>query len=402
MIAALAATAATACGDGEPAQLTYHRDVRPIIERSCVGCHAPDNIAPFALDSYAEVASRAAPIEAAIRSRAMPPSPVDVSGACQDFVDADYLTDAEIATIATWAAAGAIEGDPGEAPPPRPAPPALAFDRDLAPPAPYAPATVRSDDYRCFVLPALASEDRFVTAVEVTPGEPRVVHHVLLFANLEAAEDQAAAALDAADPGLGYTCFGNAGEGVGSTLVAVWTPGQDPQDFGSLGVRIPGGRSLVMQVHYNYTSGARPDLTRVRLRTAAAVDEELYMTLLDDGALVVPPGEPAAAYTWELPLADLAPAPLKLRFAGTHMHNYGRTARLELARANGTRECLVDTPRWDFHWQRLYQLARPPVLRPTDAVRMTCTYDTRDRVQPLRWGERTEDEMCMTFVGVTL
>ncbi|MFN0251968.1 MAG: hypothetical protein ACKV2T_34145 [Kofleriaceae bacterium] len=382
---------------------TFHSDIQPMIERSCVQCHSPGNIAPFSLETYADVVEHAAAIEVAIRDRVMPPSPVDVSGACQTFRDAPYLTDDEIARFATWVDKNNPIGDPKDAPPPTKPPPPLAFDEERAMPEPYAPTTAPSDEYRCFVLDPIAASDRFLTAFEFVPQDARVVHHVLLFANETEAEDAAAIALDDRDPGPGYTCFGTAGENVGTTLLATWTPGSRAQAFDpGFGVRIAGGRKLVMQMHYNYASGVRPDQTRVKLRTAQGVDHEIFVALVDDGALVVPAGRAEAPYTWEIPLSDVLPVPMKVVFTAPHMHNYGRKARFEVVRENGKVECLTDTPRWDFHWQRTYDYAEQPELRPEDTLRMTCTYDTRERETPLLWGERTEDEMCMSIVGLTL
>lgn len=395
-----------ACGadqaQGTAQTLTYHRDIRPIVERECVGCHSNGNIAPFTLTSYGDVVEHQDGMYAAIRDRTMPPSPVDVSGACQTFTDRRYLSADEIARVAAWIDAGSPEGDPADAPlaivPPLPP----TYDFQTAPSAAYVSTAHMSDDYRCFVLGKIADVDRFVTAVNLVPGDPRVVHHVLLFANTTAGEDAAAVALDAADPQLGYSCFGNAGDGVGQRLITVWTPGSGPKVYEpGFGVRVPAGRSLVMQVHYNYSTVTAPDLTTVKLRTAANVTNEVYVGLLDDGALVVPPNQQAASYRWEIPLSDRLPGSAKIRWVAPHMHTYGRQARSELRHADGTTSCLADVPRWDFHWQRIYDYAQPVELLPSDTVVNTCTYDTRGRSTPLTWGVRTEDEMCLVVVGLT-
>ena len=157
--------AATEAGAGAPT-VTYHRDVRPLLARHCLGCHQEGGIAPIALDSAAAAAAFAGPIAAATASRAMPPFPADNSGACHSFRDARWLTDAELATLATWAEEGAPAGDPGSAPA-EPAPP-TGLDgevRTLAMAADYTPRAELEDDYRCFVVDPHVAASSFITGV---------------------------------------------------------------------------------------------------------------------------------------------------------------------------------------------------------------------------------------------
>ncbi|MCY1013706.1 hypothetical protein OV079_50905 [Nannocystis pusilla] len=124
-------------------------------------------------------------------------------------------------------------------------------------PTPYAPAQPIIDDYRCFVLAPELAEDAFVTAFEVRLGRPDVVHHLTLYALDSAEDEQAAADLDAAEEGPGYTCFGD------TIVPSRWLVGSGPSDKGGdfpagTGLRIGAGRKAVLQMHYTGRTEPRP------------------------------------------------------------------------------------------------------------------------------------------------
>ena len=85
-----------------------------------------------------------------------------------------------------------------------------------------------------------------------------------------------------------------------------------------------------------------------------------------------------------------------------HMHTLGRQIRVDLNQADGSDQCMVDVPRWDFHWQMAYWLNDPIRVTPQDAATISCTYDTTSRDTVVHFGDGTQDEMCLAFVYVTL
>jgi hypothetical protein len=94
--------------------------------------------------------------------------------------------------------------------------------------------------------------------------------------------------------------------------------------------------------------------------------------------------------------------------AALHQHLRGTRSRLEIRRAAGARECILDIPHWDFHWQGAYQLTTPKRLETSDSLAIECHWDNSARNQPdrlppreLNWGERTEDEMCLGLLYIT-
>ena len=104
---------------GAASDVTFTKDVLPILQRSCQACHRPGAIAPMSLISYQDVRPWARSIKRYVESREMPPWYIDRRIGIQDFKDDPSLTDDEIATIAAWVDGGALRGNPGDAPPAR-------------------------------------------------------------------------------------------------------------------------------------------------------------------------------------------------------------------------------------------------------------------------------------------
>lgn len=376
--------------DAGSTSAVYYPTVATIVNKNCVSCHQAGGIAPFALESYEQVKSMKDVMRAAVESRAMPPSPLDVSGDCSTFKDRHYLTDDEIAIIARFAEDGAPEGNPDDGAGP------IADLSTLSTPdvtvtmaETYTPNGASSDDYRCFVLDPGVTVDQFLTGAEVVPGEPRVVHHVLLFAPADVAAENAAIAKDSDDPGPGFTCFGDAG--VPARLLYVWAPGAGYTTYPEgTGLRVEAGRKMVMQVHYNTLAGVLPDLTSVKLKTSPSVASEAFIDFVLDDNMVLPAGQASAEWSFQ----DDVPFNLRVYGVFPHMHTLGRTMKLEKI-TDGVESCIADVPRWDFHWQRFYFFESPIAYDVGDISRVSCTYDTRSAAGPISWGEGTQDEMCL-------
>jgi len=135
---------------------------------------------------------------------------------------------------------------------------------------PSAPTGVGTDDYRCFLLDPKIAADSFITGFDVRPGNPDVVHHVILFRVPPDLVGQAERK-DADTPGEGWTCFGGSGIDDGSIYDApwlgAWAPGGAEQVYAAgLGERFDAGARIVMQVHYNLVNGVEPDTSAAKLR----------------------------------------------------------------------------------------------------------------------------------------
>jgi len=182
-----------------------------------------------------------------------------------------------------------------------------------------------------------------------------------------------------------------------------WAPGTPATTFpDDTGIKTRAGRKLVVQLHYNTRAGLLPDHTRVRLQTREAVANEAFIYGVATPGLLVQPDQELALVTQEYSLSALGvPVGIFVRGVFPHMHTLGRTLRVEVVH-DGEPACMADVPAWSFDWQQFYFYDRPVYVFPNDTIRITCGFDTTSRTQPVRWGEGTQDEMCLAGLYVTL
>lgn len=387
-------------------KVTFNREVAPILQSHCQTCHHEGGIAPFPLVTYGDALAKKTLIAYNTTNRIMPPWHVD--SACADFADDPSLTPAEIRTLSDWAFTGAQEGDPKDLPPAPTFSSGWALgtpDKVLTMAAPMTPDFSKGDVYRCFVMPTGLSEDRYVEGVEVVPGVAKMVHHVILFIDTSGVSES----LDAADPGPGYSCFGGPGFALSSALGG-WAPGNVPTRLpAGVGLALPKGSRVVMQVHYSALSGvSAPDVTAVGLTwSKAPVHKILRIAPVINQTFVLPAGAADTAVTASIPYI---PLDLHLYAITPHMHLLGRSMHVRATAADGSQRCLVDVPDWNFHWQRSYVFREPPSLSAGSRVDLEAHYDNstgnpQNVSRPpkeVRWGESTTDEMCIAFLWFTI
>jgi hypothetical protein len=324
---------------------------------------------------------------------------------------------------------------------------------------PKAPAGA-TDDYRCILLDPKLRHATFLSGAVLEPGNPKLVHHAILY-RVDPDQVAAAQARDAADPRLGWSCFGDVGiRGTSASLdfldsapwVAAWATDGGEQRFPSgTGQRLEAGSRLILQMHYNLLNGGGLDNTEVRLRVAStAAGLEPLHTMLLPAPVELPcaPGQSGPLCDRAAALLDLqrrfgpltgaavaglqllcggsptaprsgrtqtcarpVPERMRLRAVAGHMHLLGHSIRIDLERADGHTRRLLDVPIWNFDDQRATVLPRPVTVAPGDRLRVTCTHDAtlRDKLPELRrlppryvvWGEGTADEMCLGIVTYT-
>ena len=398
--AAMGCSAEEPDGDGVVETPTWYDDVAPILARHCQRCHEEGGIAPFPLMSYAQSQPLSALIAASTAARRMPPFLADNSGDCNHFVDANWLSDQDLETLSRWHATGAQEGAPKEVPAAPQLPSIEQPDLVVEMSEPYLPDPEKSDDYRCFLLDPELDRERYVTRYEVVPGDPRVVHHVILYAARDRAAEAMAQELTDEQPRAGYDCYG--GAGVPSTMIAAWAPGTGATSFpAGTGLPLRAHGQLIMQIHYNMASGSFPDQTAIKLSLKDQVARPGRMSVFGNNDLSIPPGlsEHVESQSVELRRVGVR-TPRLLWGILPHMHEIGVSYQLEKISGNQTM-CLMNVRRWDFNWQLSYFLEEPIRLEPGDSLRTTCRFDSRSRTEVTRFGEDTDDEMCLALVFTT-
>jgi peroxiredoxin len=340
------------------ANVTYCRDIAPILRRRCVECHRPDQIGPFSLTSYRQAAGWAGAIADAVEEGRMPPWHADPRYG--RFANDARLTDRERRLIVEWAQTGAPEGDAADLPPPSVYPNGWRIpepDRVVSMPEPFSVPATGIVDYQSFEVDPGFQQDMWVRGAEIRPGNRKVVHHCNVF--LKA-------------PG-GRNGIDAQGE-LGSQCLAATTPGAPPMVLPvGMAKRVPAAWRLVFVVHYTPIGTVQTDKTSIGLIFAApsAVEKEVATNLLVDPDLCIPPHssdhrvERSRRFERDVLLFSMFP----------HMHLRGKSFRYEAIYPDGRLEILLDVPRYDFNWQNRYVLAEPRRLPAGTTLRCVAHYD---------------------------
>ncbi len=390
------------------AQFTYARDVAPIVQAKCQQCHRPNDIAPFALMTYDDVQTYAADIKTAVSAKVMPPwKPVEGFGSLRDSF---ALTDFERQVILSWIDAGTPLGEMADmpAPPEVNASPWQLGEPDLTLTMPEYKAPRAADTYRCFVLPDSIDANRFVNAMQALPGDKAAVHHVLLYIDTTG---QAVKMQDAATDGAGYNCFGGPGfELTLNGMVGGWAPGTRARRLpDGIALLVQAKARLVLQVHYHPNGKSVTDQTQVGLYFADpdSVKSTMINVPVVNTGFTIPPGENNYQVTAKLTM----PLPAKAVTIGPHMHLLGKQVKIEVQdRGTTNRRPMIYIDKWDFNWQGFYNFTDPVALPAGSTIIVTGNYDNSDAnplnpnnpLKPVGWGEGTNDEMLVGFVGMIL
>jgi Copper type II ascorbate-dependent monooxygenase, N-terminal domain/Copper type II ascorbate-dependent monooxygenase, C-terminal domain len=418
---------------------TYFKHVKPILERSCLGCHSANNIAPFSLETPEFAVLHSKEVRFAVMSKRMPPwMPGGDTPALRDEIK---LSDEETAIIANWSWAGSPLGQPSEAAPTIKRPELradLAFDTGHD----FLPDQKLTDEYRCFVINPKLEKPRFMTGYEIVPGQPSLVHHVILYQISKESVAQLPQLEAKSDGRGGYSCFGSSGVVGGfPRIVGVWAPGVStihlPIGFGA---PLLAEDQFVMQVHYNLSAAAQPDRTKIKLELAAeneAIKPLVGLPMVAPVEISCPgtyPSDPKdpchrdAAYARASqsgnktalglgstlfrqyycnqampqfavdnptgfaqnsctigPFNFPSETKVKLGIYGAlgHMHLLGSSFKAELVdQSTNKASTILEIPRWDFHWQGAYWLKKPIELPTGMSLRITCKYDNNAKNQP--------------------
>lgn len=444
--------------------LTYHANVRPIVEQNCVSCHSEGGIAPDDLNfsSWDGVEPVISFIKTQVGERRMPPFQADES--CNDYKESLRLSQEDVETVMQWIAEGALEGDPDTfvARDPLPSDPGLSIisaepTMNVMQAEPYTVNLERVDDYRCQVVDPGFTDVRWLQGYEVQVDNAAILHHLIIYA-VPPGNDDAIANLEAEDELPGWECFGGP-RTPGPSVVSVWAPGSGKTAFPRFsGLAVPQGTKFVVQTHYNMDN-AEPEMT-----DHSSVDlwfmpegqtpaSQGTMVFIGNLPFQIPPGVSGVGsetcdvvydtfnFDGDEPLAPGLHAdeirkdtsrvgeigksgcvqtdfyysndvPTKIWGVGPHMHLAGSNIKIEILPVennNGTLElqesaedeCLTDLPRWDFDWQWLYWLKEPVVAPETGLVRLRCEYDNLAGDSPIIIGDGSGDEMCLGIFYLT-
>jgi hypothetical protein len=416
------------------AEVNYSHDVAPIFYQRCTACHHPNDIAPMSLLDYKSARPWAKAIREVVLLKRMPPWFADST--IGHFSNDPSLSESERRTITEWVDQGAKEGDPGDLPP---APsyvdgwhigkPDAVFDIGQD----HAIRSTSPDEYIYFTVPTNFTEGHWIQAVELRPGNRKVVHHAHVSVVLPNESKPAPAGarkgpsfsdylfrttdglrhMKLDSPVVDDACAYNgaeidglhiAGEGSLASYLPGMTPDTYPEDTAKW---IPAGAQIRFEIHYHFEgSGSREpvtDRTSVGLVFASKPPRHPLRRLdVDNDFFAIPAGSPAhevkqcATFDSDSLLLSLTP----------HMHYLGKDARFEIQRPGEQPETLLYVPKYDFNWQQKYQLQDPIFVPKGTRLILTFHYDNSpnnafdsDPGRTIRWGEPSKEEMMSGWIN---
>jgi hypothetical protein len=392
-------TAAATSGGSTP---TFNRDVAPILQKNCQGCHRPGEAAPMSLLTYKQVRPWASAIKEAVALKKMPPW----------FADSHYgkwtndrsLAKADIDTIDRWVAAGSPEGDAKDAPVP------VKFlegwnisqpDMILEMPADFHVQAKGTIEYQYILVPGKFTEDKWVSMAEVRPGNRAVVHHVIAFVrgpNSKWMQD--------AQPGIPFVPKKGGESGQGEWLVG-YAPGVVPEIMEPGRARlIKAGSDIIFQLHYTANGSEATDRTRIGLVFAKEPPKErVYTMAATENKFEIPAGDPNyrvdSKFTFAKDATVIAFLP--------HMHLRGKDFEYRVKYPDGRTETILSVPHYDFNWQLSYFPQKDLQLPAGSVIECTAHYDNSannkanpDPTKAVRYGDQSWEEMMFGFFDVAM
>lgn len=373
------------------AEVTYSNQIARILNDRCVFCHRPNQIAPFSLTDYDEVVGWAEMIREVTQLRRMPPWHADPE--VGHFANDSRLSDEQLTLIEQWVAAGAPEGDPADLP----AEPEFAEGWQIPDPDEVIymgePFDVPADgtvEYQHFVVDPGWTEDKWIKSIEARPGNPEVVHHILIFVRTP-----------------NQIRRGGAGQ-IDTQWLAAYAPGirQEPLPEG-MARFVPAGSQLIFQQHY--TPNGSPQTDRSYLGVVFADQEEIRKEVAVESAgnyaFRIPPNDPdhrvESTFTFSRNGLLLSLMP--------HMHLRGKDFSFEALYPDGQTEKLLSVPHYDFGWQTIYSLAEPKLMPAGTQLKCVAHFDNSsdnlnnpDPSATVAFGEQTWEEMMIGFFEMAL
>jgi hypothetical protein len=380
----------------KPAPVTFTKDVAPILYENCVRCHRPDEIAPMSLLTYQDARPWAKSIRQRVAERTMPPWFADPAHG--EFSNDLRLSQKDIDTIVAWVDRGAPKGD----------------DKDMPAAPPYAPGwTIAEPDaifslpveqpvpadgvvpYLYFTVPTNFAEDKWIQALEIKPGNRKVVHHVIV---------------SVLEPGAERGPITQGGDKAPVDVVRSQLGGTTPNRPGAVFPEgtarlVKAGSSLVFQMHYTPNGEATKDRTSIGLVFAKKPPQKVLRTgLAINTRFVIPPGDPnhevrsVATVSEDATLYTLMP----------HMHFRGKDFTYTAVYPDGRSEILLRVPKYDFNWQLTYSLKKPLALPKGTRIECVAHFDNSkanlanpDPTAEVKWGDQTWEEMMIGWYSYT-
>jgi hypothetical protein len=371
-------------------ELTYYKDVAPLVRKHCEGCHQPGSAAPFSLSGPDDVLAHSQMIAEVVSQRRMPPWYATIEPG--HFINDLSLPAAAIATIGDWIHGDQLPGGEADALQPLPERESewLIGEPDLVIQMPAA-ASIPATGYVAYqyaLLPYVFLEDTWVQKVEINPGNDAVVHHC----------------------NMGYakiTDLQRKEFHPEKNFITGYVPGGDPMVLDSgIGFRIPAGSVIGLQLHYVTTGEETTDQTSVGFVFAKEkIQKQIRHFQCHTSRFSIPPQvshhEVRASRTFGFDATGIG--------MYCHMHLRGKDMTFTATTPDGKRETLLSVPNYNFEWQSSYRWPDDTV-RFSKGTRIDCVahFDNSsfnpfnpDPTATVRHGQQTYHEMMYGFLFFT-
>ena len=432
--------------------ISFGERILPIIESSCARCHigdAPGTTHAF-LGTASDVSANAFAVAAVVEAEIMPPWPA--SNLSVPFEHDWSLSQEDRDAVIQWTrSGGSIDIDPStKITASEEAHHLVDYDQEIFPIGNYDGEKGQTDEYRCFIYDPQLTERKYLIGYEFIPDQTEVVHHLVGY-RVPKELREAANLKNFSDGQGGWSCFGGTGLGgnqIGTLnqMITLWGPGTGAVEYHhGHGLEMNPGDFFVMQIHYHFDVEAPADnssfranwstdesITPVELIQYFAPAEIPCSTsetgpLCDRDASLI---DRLASYDGQgvqadmiLDLCGYSPEDFShmtdghasstcdqpARFSGTivsvlgHQHGIGTTFRMTLNPDTPKERILLDIPKWDFEWQFNYDPIEEISIKPSDIIRLECTWDRSLRppdIEPryVLWADGSDDEMCFGII----
>lgn len=367
------------------APVSYSKEIAPLLESKCVGCHSPGNIGPFSFASYQKVKGHAEMIREVLADRRMPPW--DADPRFGHFKNDRSLSLEQKKLLLRWLDQGMPQD--GDEDPLTKANPKLA-EWPMGPPDYIVKLPVAQEipatgvlDYRHVDIPCPTTNDVWLASAVFRPDNHRVVHHLIVRAKYSKTPELAKE----------------------DVFLAGWAPGYEYQKYPEgTGKFLGKGATLEFELHYTVDGKPETDQSelglyllrsppKMALRTTGAYNPDFFVPPHESQA----PSYAVYGFKNDSWLYDLAP----------HMHLRGAWFSYEALYPDGKRETLLSVPRYDFKWQTIYQLTEPKKMPAGTWILCTGGFDNSTRNpsnpnpdKPIVWGDQSFDEMFIGFLNM--
>lgn len=375
------------------ASITYTKDIVPILEKHCIRCHHEGGIAPWNMSDYATISGWSQMMKQVILTKRMPPWKADPQ--IGNFKNNFSLPDSSAYKLIQWIENGIPFGQGSD--------PLIGLDipsKEWKMGTPDTIITLHKEElpvsgvvpYRYQTINLNLGEDRWISAIEIQPSNPKVMHHILV-----SHDDRNGQSPIVKRPP--YKWIDN--------FIALGGLGDQATPFPQhSGVFLSKNSTLTVQIHYTTTGKPESDETQIGLYFSEIVPEkEFYSLATANVDFVIPP----LGKEVKIVATDTITKDIVLHTVVPHMHYRGKSIQFSVEYPDGSAETIVSVPDYNFNWQRLYQLTNPLSLPKGTVIKVEGIFDNTyqnpfnpDPSKQLSFGLQSTDEMLIGFFNYTL